>query len=77
MEALMTPQQIAAVLGVKLATVYKWTHTGYIPHIKLGKFVRFRNAEIEIWLNRKSRSGRSQRRIVVDELIGDRKTREN
>jgi len=35
-------------------------HTGFIPHIKLGKLVRFRELEVEDWVKQRSRQGRKQ-----------------
>jgi excisionase family DNA binding protein len=38
---------------VKISTIYQWTHIGYIPHFKLGRFVRFRESDILKWLELK------------------------
>jgi excisionase family DNA binding protein len=65
MDHLLTPEQIAELLGVKVSTIYQWTHQEYIPHIKLGRFVRFRQAEIEKWLDKKLLRGRKTRRISI------------
>jgi excisionase family DNA binding protein len=73
MDALLTPRQIAEILSVKPATIYQWTHSQYIPHIKLGKFVRFREADIEKWLEKKACKGRQSRRIPIDQLMDSRK----
>jgi excisionase family DNA binding protein len=69
MEQLLTPQQIAEKLGVAISTIYQWTHTGYIPHIKLGRFVRFRESDIEKWLNSRVQKGRITYRIPVDDFL--------
>lgn len=50
MEKLLTPQQVAEMLGVKLTTIYKWSHLEQIPHIKVGRLLRFRSEMIENWL---------------------------
>lgn len=71
MEQLLTPQQIAEKLGVAVSTIYQWTHTGFIPHIKLGRFVRFRESDINKWLNSRVHKGRSTYRIPVDDLLGN------
>jgi len=65
MENLLTPQEIAEVLGVSKSTIYQWTHQEYIPHVKLGRFVRFRKSQIEIWLEKKAKKGRSNRKVSV------------
>ena len=66
MENLLTPQEIADVLGVSKSTIYQWTHQEYIPHVKLGRFVRFRKSAIEIWLEKKAKKGRDKKRIDID-----------
>ncbi|MDZ4724392.1 MAG: helix-turn-helix domain-containing protein [candidate division Zixibacteria bacterium] len=59
MEALLSPNQMAERLGVRLSTIYQWTHTRFIPHIKLGRLVRFREGEILKCLTKKSLPGKS------------------
>ncbi|NIS15702.1 MAG: helix-turn-helix domain-containing protein [Aliifodinibius sp.] len=59
-------QEIAEYLGVKESTIYKWTHEEYIPHIKLGKFLRFKTRDIDKWIDKKAKNGRMTRRINVD-----------
>jgi excisionase family DNA binding protein len=57
------PAELATLLGVKLSTVYNWTHIGYVPHVKMGKLLRFRKDSIDEWLKRQERKGRSKIRI--------------
>jgi len=65
MEKLLTPQEIAEVLGVQPSTIYQWTHQGYIPHVKLGKFVRFRAKDVEKWVERKASNGKRTRKVDI------------
>jgi len=65
MEKLLTPQEIAEVLGVQPSTIYQWTHQGYIPHVKLGKFVRFKEKDVEKWVERKASNGRVTRKVEL------------
>jgi len=65
MDKLLTPDQIAEYLGVRKSTIYQWTHEGYIPYVKLGKFVRFKASRIERWLEKRSTEGRVRRSIEV------------
>lgn len=51
---------------MKLSTIYQWTHIGYIPHFKLGRFVRFKESDVMEWLESKARNGRSKRAIEVE-----------
>ena len=68
MDALLTPEQIAAKLGVKLSTIYQWTHQGFIPYVKLGRLVRFREADVTRWLEARSTSGRRTRRVSLGQI---------
>jgi len=64
-EKLLTIKEIGDVLGVKVSTIYQWTHQGYIPHVKIGRFVRFRRSQIEKRLEKHENGGRKRRRIEV------------
>jgi excisionase family DNA binding protein len=65
MEKLLTVDEIADYLRVQPSTIYQWTHQEYIPHIKLGGFVRFRVSQIDKWLESKTDNGRSKRKVKV------------
>ena len=65
MNRLLTPAEIAQLLGVKQSTIYQWTHMGFIPHIKLGGLLRFKEADIDRWLEKRSRLGRISKRQQV------------
>ena len=41
---------LAERLGIKRSTLYAWAEQGYIPHLKLGRLLRFDPEEIDIWL---------------------------
>jgi len=58
MQKLLTPQEMADCLGVEKSTIYQWTHQGFIPHIKLGKLVRFREGDVTKWLDSRTQNGR-------------------
>ena len=66
MSKLLTPHEMAEYLGVKVSTIYQWTHIGYIPHMKLGRFVRFKENDVLEWLDSKARKGRSQRLLEIE-----------
>lgn len=51
-EALLTPQDVAALLRIKPTTVYEWTRTGLMPCIRLGRAVRFTRPMVEEWAAR-------------------------
>ena len=54
-DVLLSPQQLADYLGVPLATVYRWRCEGTGPRgIKVGKHVRYRQRDVEAWLDTRS-----------------------
>ena len=69
-ERLLTPEELSKWLNIKLSTIYKWTAMGYIPCVKLGGkvrgSVRFVRLEVQTWLRRRSRRGRSSYRLEAE-----------
>ena len=61
-KTLLTAVQVAEYLNVAEATVRKWTYIKFIPHIKLGRTVRYDQDEIEKWIASKSEKGRKKQR---------------
>ncbi len=53
MQKLLTIDELAEVLSAKKSTIYQWVHLGLIPHIKVGRLLRFREGDIEKWLSSK------------------------
>ena len=51
-ETLLTTDQVLAYLRVDLRTVYRLIETGKIPAVKVGRQWRFRETEIDVWLER-------------------------
>lgn len=51
MEDLLTAAQVGKKLSIKTRTIYEWVRCGLIPHVKLGRLVRFRQDEVEKWLD--------------------------
>ncbi len=47
---MLNPEQVSNMLDVKVSTIYQWTHQRFIPYMKIGRFVRFKEDEIEKWL---------------------------
>lgn len=52
LDRLLTVQELANYLGVPVATIYAWRyrHEGP-PGFRVGRHVRFRQGDIEEWLN--------------------------
>jgi excisionase family DNA binding protein len=68
MEKLLTPKQLSEILQVSRGVIYKWIYMGFIPHYKLGGQVRFKERDIEAWLNKRKRKGRTTYRLNIEEL---------
>jgi len=50
---LLSPEDLATLLSVPLATVYGWRSRGEGPvGCRIGKHVRFKLADVERWLDR-------------------------
>jgi excisionase family DNA binding protein len=58
-ERLLDTAEIAEQLGMSVSTIRKWVHFGFIPHIKLGRAVRFREKDIETWIEERTEKGRA------------------
>ena len=56
MRKLLTPEEVAAELGVSLRTVYTYRSDHGLPSMQVGGVVRFDPARIEEWL-----TGRTER----------------
>jgi excisionase family DNA binding protein len=53
-ETLLTPREVAEMLRVPISWVYERTRhhgTGRLPHIKIGKYLRFRKEDVLGWLD--------------------------
>jgi len=61
MLSLLTPEEISKILNVKLSTIYKWTHMGTIPFIKIGKLIRFKEEDIMEWVEKKKVKNKNMR----------------
>jgi excisionase family DNA binding protein len=62
---LLTIKQLSQLIEFSPKTIYQWTHAGFIPHYKFRKGLRFREADIEEWLKRRRKKGRSSFRIEM------------
>ncbi|NGZ95153.1 MAG: DNA-binding protein [Nitrospira sp. WS110] len=56
---LLTVQELAQLLHVKATTLYAWAAQGKIPSLKLNGLLRFRQNEIDHWLESCRVEGRS------------------
>lgn len=49
-DRLLTARELAEYLGLSTATVLDWHEAGRVPSFKLGHAVRFRESEVQSWL---------------------------
>ncbi len=52
MNRLLTIPEAAALLGVKAQTLYLWVSQKRVPHRKIGRLVRFMDADLEEFVGR-------------------------
>ncbi|MCR4406742.1 MAG: helix-turn-helix domain-containing protein [Anaerolineae bacterium] len=50
-ETLLNVQEVAEFLRVNATTVYTWARQGQLPAIKIGRRWRFRQSDLEMWLD--------------------------
>jgi excisionase family DNA binding protein len=57
-DRLLTAAEVAALLCLKESWVREATRDGRIPHLRLGRYRRYRRADIEGWLTEQQAGGR-------------------
>ena len=57
-EPLLTAEDAAALLRVRTSWVYEATRTGRLPHLKVGRHLRFLRSDLEAWLREQREPGR-------------------
>lgn len=57
---LLTPQQAANYLGIKLSTIYSMCMRRQIPFIKIGKLNRFRIQDLNRWIEAHIQESKSE-----------------
>ena len=50
MEPLLVADEVAAMLGMSVDWVYAETRADRIPHVRLGRYVRYRRESVEEWI---------------------------
>ena len=65
-ERLLTAEEVAELLAVPVSWVRESTRSGAMPHVRLGRYVRFDLANVEAWIEECKRPGRpiSLRRVT-------------
>lgn len=59
---LLEADDVARYLGMRTDWVYREVRAGRLPHIRLGRAVRFRRESIEAWLEARERAAPTTRR---------------
>lgn len=59
---LLEAEDVANYLGVRTDWVYREVRAGRLPHIRLGRAVRFRSESIEAWIDSRERGVPAHRR---------------
>ena len=57
-DRLLTAAEVAALLAVKESWVREATRDGRLPHLRLGRYRRYRRDDIERWLSEQQAGGR-------------------
>lgn len=55
-DGLLTAEEVATILQVTPAWVYAETRRRHIPHVRLGRYVRYRRLALAAWLDEMERS---------------------
>jgi excisionase family DNA binding protein len=58
-DSLLTADEVASMMQVSTAWVYAASRRDGLPHVRLGRYVRFRRSAIEQWLGEVQRGPRS------------------
>jgi len=51
MSGLMSFEEAAEYLGIKHATLYKYTSSRKVPFVKVGRLVKFRLEDLDHWID--------------------------
>ena len=49
----LTVKQVAEALGCHIMTIYGWVEEGKIPHMRIGRRVKFDGATLAVWLDKR------------------------
>ena len=60
-DGLLTAEEVAAMLRMKRVWVYAETRRGAIPHVRLGRYVRYRRSAVTAWVHELEQGARTAR----------------
>lgn len=59
-DKLLTADDVADLLRIKVATVYAATRTGDLPHIRLGRSYRYKAEDVDRFIERRRMIGKER-----------------
>lgn len=57
-EPLLRPAEAAALLSVRTSWIYEAVRSGRLPHLRVGRHIRFTRSDLERWLSEQRMTGR-------------------
>jgi excisionase family DNA binding protein len=57
LERLLTARELADLVGFSAATIVDWSERGELPSFKVGGRLRFRESEVEAWIEARRTRG--------------------
>jgi excisionase family DNA binding protein len=61
-DRLLTAVEVAELLAVPERWVHEHTRSGLIPHVQLGRYVRYRREAVIAWIDEQEKGGAAWRR---------------
>ena len=68
----MRPREAAAALGISERLLWAWTHSGEIPHVRIGKAILYPVDVLRRWLDERAAKMKGESRSVRDNSNGSR-----
>jgi len=59
-QLLLTPQQVAKALEISPRKLWGMTASGEIPHLRIGRSVRYSVDALQAWIDARQKGGESQ-----------------
>ena len=72
MNRLLTAQEVSELLGVKTSWVYAEARSGRLPHVRIGRYRRFRPEAIAAWVEEAEAGGTTMRATTDGRHAGRR-----
>ena len=63
--AVLTLEQVAEKLQLSPAWLYRKCKSGVLPHIRIGKVIRFREKDLDDWLSSNFNKGKTKNELAV------------